>query len=370
MKITAVLASIVLLWGCTQNEDSVGSSSSNTIYHSAPPIHAAQLAGDKSCGVETHLLLDDQGTEYGVAEIIHSRSYLFVDVVPSAPWLVSEAAATVWASAPTSIDPDGFLASRSVAPPEEVLSLWMPLPEELVGAANKPAYVAVRASIGNGEEVVTIQSYDLQNEYVSFTVCVYPPISDPEDLGTSENSGISEDAGTSSADLGTSAEELPVSSSEPVVISSAVEASSETVAQSSSSWDLCGKVADGRTIGFWKNNITKYIAGVTRGTQVSADEMAQYLEQAGMNADEALEILSSTSGKAEDLLRKQLVGSQFNFARGAYLDGDEALTRAFLEWGLSLPGSGVSDAEYLAAKDLFDAYNNSHGGAVAGECKL
>lgn len=143
---------------------------------------------------------------------------------------------------------------------------------------------------------------------------------------------------------------------------------------------LRGLKAGGFSHGYWKNNVDKAIAGKTNGAQVSAATIAAYTTAIGTLAlspfdgltwQGASDVLSSNSNKPVDLLRKQLLASEYNYANGAnggFINGSAALTYAFVLWGeyvvvnaASLPSSYV-----LWAKDWFDAYNNSHGGAVNG----
>jgi hypothetical protein len=136
-----------------------------------------------------------------------------------------------------------------------------------------------------------------------------------------------------------------------------------------------GKTANGFTIGYWKTNLDKAIAGKTNGIQVSKTTLQGYvntlssfllapLNVATMQA--ASTILSATGSNPAVLLSKQLMGSEFNFASGAFIGGNALATRFFLydgEYMLHNPGL-FSSTQLLAQKDRYDAYNNSHGGAV------
>lgn len=138
---------------------------------------------------------------------------------------------------------------------------------------------------------------------------------------------------------------------------------------------LNGKLANGFTIGYWKTNLDKAIAGKTAGTQVSKAALLGYVGQLSDFAlwplnpatlQAASDILSKTSSAPTDLLAKQLMGSEFNYASGAYIGGNALATSFFLydgEYMLANAGSFTS-AQLLAQKDRYDAYNNSHGGAV------
>jgi|GEM_PF-2273520 len=140
---------------------------------------------------------------------------------------------------------------------------------------------------------------------------------------------------------------------------------------------LCGQVADGYTIGFWKNNIKKAMQGKTKGVQIPGDTIIEYLGNVSTFAmspftysslNEAFNTLSSTSSDPADLLAKQLLGSEFNYANGAYIGGNELVTWGFLYYGefLLVNSGDYSGEELLEAKDWYDAYNNSHGGEFYG----
>jgi len=137
------------------------------------------------------------------------------------------------------------------------------------------------------------------------------------------------------------------------------------------------QAAEGMSIGFWKNNIDKALAGKTNGVQVSKAALQSYTATvsslaldpfAGLTMNTATSILSSKSSAAADLLAKQLVGSEYNYASGAYIGGSETLTYCFIYWGeWVLKNKASYSSSYLTwAKDWFDAYNNSHGGLVSG----
>lgn len=141
------------------------------------------------------------------------------------------------------------------------------------------------------------------------------------------------------------------------------------------SW-FAGQSANGYTIGFWKTNIDKAIAGTTKGTQIDAATLGSYVSRLSLFALEPLNppdlasasaILSATGSDPSLLLAKQLMGSELNFANGAFFGGLELQTYLFVyrcEYILKHAG-GYSAADILAAKDIFDAYNNTHGGVMA-----
>lgn len=139
------------------------------------------------------------------------------------------------------------------------------------------------------------------------------------------------------------------------------------------SW-INGKTANGYTIGFWKTNLDKAISGKTKGIQVSATTLNAYastlsnFQLAPLNVTSpqaASNYLSATGSSATLLLSKQLMGSEFNYASGAYIGGNQLLTYFFLydgEYMLANPTS-FSSAQLLAQKDKYDAYNNTEGGS-------
>ena len=138
---------------------------------------------------------------------------------------------------------------------------------------------------------------------------------------------------------------------------------------------LVGQSANGFTIGYWKNNLDKAINGATKGVQVGATTLNNYTARiasfslepfAGISKQGAVAVLSSTSSAPVNLLAKQLIASQYNYMNGAFLNGNELVTRLFIIQGeyLVKHASDYSAAALLQAKDLFDAYNNTHGGAL------
>jgi hypothetical protein len=144
--------------------------------------------------------------------------------------------------------------------------------------------------------------------------------------------------------------------------------------------DFCAigsMTANGYTIGYWKNNIDKAIAGKTSGTQVSAATLTKYTSNLaqfslapfdGLTMKTASATMGSTSSKSADLLAKQLLASEYNYQNGAYLNGNATLTYAFVSWGEAVlkNSSTFSNTYIIWVKDWFDAYNNSHGGIVDG----
>lgn len=138
-----------------------------------------------------------------------------------------------------------------------------------------------------------------------------------------------------------------------------------------------GKCANGFTIGYWKNNVDKAIANKSSGTQVSAATIKSYTAAlavlaldpfTGLTMPKASAYMSSNSSAPADLLAKQLVASEYNYANGAFIGGDRRLTYAFIyhaEYVLK-NASSYGSAYVLLIKNWCDAYNNSHGGAISG----
>lgn len=135
--------------------------------------------------------------------------------------------------------------------------------------------------------------------------------------------------------------------------------------------------ANGYTIGYWKTNIDKALKGTTKGVQVSAATLQSYTTTlgslalqpfSGFTLAQASSTLSATGSAPTTLLAKQLVASEYNYANGAYLNGDATLTYLFVYFGeYVLKHAADYDSAYvLYVKDWFDAYNNTHGGLVLG----
>ena len=361
-----LLATFVTLVGCSESTAPSYTEATNYPFQQAPPVNAFALAGEAGCGSETHLLLDNQGQVQGVANIIHSPSYLFIDVIPTPPWLITFAAAEAWSNPPTTTEPSTFTAQRLFNPAVDSAALWLPMPQAVLNYEQRNAYIAILANTESNGQSSQIASLDNGNTYVNFSTCVYAPIYDPDPSTFMDPSSSSEsDPMTESSSSSESVENPSSDSSEPTSSDSSTNPSSD------SHWNLCGKIADGRTIGFWKNNLTKFIAGITKGIQIQPTDMEVYLLEWNISAPEALALLQSTSSDPNDLLAKQLMGSKMNVARGAYIDDSETYTRELVEWAESLLSSEeASSDEILAAKDLLDAYNNSHGGAIGMNCSL
>lgn len=128
----------------------------------------------------------------------------------------------------------------------------------------------------------------------------------------------------------------------------------------------------GKTIGYWKHQLTVAIKGKGQA-QVNSGTLAGYVTaieklylahpfQFAYDFPDAHAILSSTSSVAVDLLKKQLLGTEFNEIAGLGLTGDyDAMQSVLVWWGEYLVAnqSSFSRDELLAAKNIFDAINNT-----------
>lgn len=131
-------------------------------------------------------------------------------------------------------------------------------------------------------------------------------------------------------------------------------------------------VGSGKTIGYWKHQLAVGIRGRGRA-HVDVEKLAEYLVgiedlylatpfQFADGFDDAYAILKSTSSDKLDLLKKQLLGLEFNEVAGKGLTGDyEALQSTLVAWGeyLAAHDSDYTREELLAAKDIFDGINNT-----------
>lgn len=141
--------------------------------------------------------------------------------------------------------------------------------------------------------------------------------------------------------------------------------------------DLWTLRADGCTIGFWKNNVSKALGASGCGAQISPANIKAYTTAIGSLALEpfdgltpaqALANLKSTSCGAKDLLAKQLLAAEYNYQNRAYIGGNAVLTYAFIYWGeYTLKNAAASSrSDVLYVKEWMEAYNSSHGWVVLG----
>lgn len=135
----------------------------------------------------------------------------------------------------------------------------------------------------------------------------------------------------------------------------------------------------GKTIGFWKHQITSAKQGKTKGVQVSAAVVNDYLFSGTTSIknlfidvfgtiptttpgayDYALGILASTSSNEVDLLKKQLFGTELNYQAGWGLNDMnlQGVLLAGFEYQVKYAASFSRD-ELLTAKDICDLINNT-----------
>ena len=138
-----------------------------------------------------------------------------------------------------------------------------------------------------------------------------------------------------------------------------------------------GMNANGCTVNYWKTNLDKAISGRTSGIQVSCSSLNSYTKQIGclgmktfdrIAMKDASACMGLNSSRTYDVLNKNLIAAEYNYCKGAYINGDKTLTFLFICWGeyvSSNPGS-YSSSYTTWAKNWFDAYNNSNGGKVCG----
>lgn len=128
----------------------------------------------------------------------------------------------------------------------------------------------------------------------------------------------------------------------------------------------------GKTIGFWKHQLSVAITGKGKA-QINTGDLQAFVDNieafylatpfqfndAGEFAD-AQKVLDSTSSQPLDLLKKQLLGTEFNQVSGRGLLANPTLQTVLLQWGESLVASSSTDAALvISAKDIFDAINNT-----------
>ncbi len=124
---------------------------------------------------------------------------------------------------------------------------------------------------------------------------------------------------------------------------------------------------EGRTIGFWKHQLSVILSGKGRA-QVGKAQIDSMIAQingfflpepfAIDSHREAFDIMSSTSPLPVNLLKKQLLAAEFNKFYGLGLDSP-LLMEMILKYAESMVYLGsFSDEELLSMKDVLDAMNN------------
>lgn len=130
----------------------------------------------------------------------------------------------------------------------------------------------------------------------------------------------------------------------------------------------------GKTIGYWKHQLSVAMRGKGRA-HIDAATMRVYINMieslylavpfvfdASDLFGSAFSVLKSTSSEGVDLLKKQLLGTEFNHAAGLGLVGDYvALQGVLIAYGeyLVLNYEVFDRAILIQAKDVFDLINNS-----------
>jgi Carboxypeptidase regulatory-like domain len=137
--------------------------------------------------------------------------------------------------------------------------------------------------------------------------------------------------------------------------------------------DFCALTADGFTIGYWGNNISKALEGTRTGVQVDAARLQSLVESAALlsldplhdlTMESALRRLTVTGPLPTDLLTKQLVASELNQVNGAATQPVASVGALLIhqaEFMLKY-AEQFTPADLLNTKDWLDAYNNTHGG--------
>jgi hypothetical protein len=135
----------------------------------------------------------------------------------------------------------------------------------------------------------------------------------------------------------------------------------------------------GKTIGFWKHQVSSAKANKTKGVQVSSNTVKDYLYGGTSSIknmfidvfadmptgtpsayDYALGVLESTSSNEVALLKKQLMATELNHQAGWGLAEGLALQGSVLAWSeyLVKNATNYTRDELLFAKDILDTINN------------
>jgi hypothetical protein len=131
---------------------------------------------------------------------------------------------------------------------------------------------------------------------------------------------------------------------------------------------------NGKTIGYWKHQLRVAIKGRGRA-HIDSDTLLNYLQlieqlylpepfqfDDALPFPDAFSILRLRSRAGVDLLKKQLLGTEFNEVSGMGLSDDYAdLQSVLIAWGEYLVANSelFSRAELISAKDIFDSINNT-----------
>ena len=138
--------------------------------------------------------------------------------------------------------------------------------------------------------------------------------------------------------------------------------------------DITPEIGSGKTIGFWKHQLTAAIRGKGHA-HITSEDMQYYIDEIELiylvspfqfddnnEFQSAFDILKKTSSNPVDLLSKQLLGTEFNEVVGYGLSGEyAALQSALISWGeyLVAYSEQFSSAQLIEAKDIFDSINNT-----------
>ncbi len=132
---------------------------------------------------------------------------------------------------------------------------------------------------------------------------------------------------------------------------------------------LCILSGDGKTIGFWKHQLSVAIKEKGKA-HVDSGTLESYFEQINalylyspfqlLGFQDAFDVMKNTSSDPVDLLNKQLLGTEFNLVHGIGIE-DTQLQSLLIAWGeyLSEYSEEFTSEQILDAKDIFDGINNS-----------
>ncbi len=139
--------------------------------------------------------------------------------------------------------------------------------------------------------------------------------------------------------------------------------------------EICNKRANGNSDDFWDTQLDKCIRGDTRNVQVNAATCTAHTTKIGSLAlsvfdnitmKTARSLLENNSRSSRDQLSRQLIAAEYNYANGAFIDGDKTYTYCFIQWGerVSKYPSSYSSSYAQWAANWFEAYNTSGGGKI------
>ncbi len=125
--------------------------------------------------------------------------------------------------------------------------------------------------------------------------------------------------------------------------------------------------------GYWKNNLSKAIENKTSGTQETKANLIAWTNTIGSSYllplfNGMTMPLAVTTMSGTDQLKLQLLASEYNLISGRFINNSQPLTTAFIYWGEVVANnpSNYTSAYRTFVKNWMDAFNNSHGGRVAG----